>query len=200
MTPNFKSRSPLRKKFWSAPAKRSGDGALDYSAAELQTIQSGVALRLPPQSKNLRFSSLDLHTKVFDDGIRQHFARHPFGLGARLGFAERTIDGNLEILSLANIADAAITEQLDRMLDRFALRIQDARLQRDVNLGFHCCVVRSLSLWEGVRVRASCAERRQPLSPQPSPRGKREPQTFRTLALTPSRTNGRYYAKTLRNA
>src|SRR5258707_4040996 len=137
MTPNFKSRPPQRKNFWSAPAKRSGDGALDYSAAELQTIQSGVALRLPPQSKNLRFSSLDLHTKVFDDGIRQHFARHPFGLGARLGFAERTIDGNLEILSLANIADAAITEQLDRMLDRFALRIQDARLQRDVNLGFH---------------------------------------------------------------
>jgi len=31
---------------WTAPAKRSGDGAF-------RTFQSGVALRLPPQSKNL---------------------------------------------------------------------------------------------------------------------------------------------------
>jgi uncharacterized membrane protein YuzA (DUF378 family) len=51
---------------WSAPAERSGDGALDRSSASrrilsrqpsrlkavLQTIQSGVALRLPPHSKN----------------------------------------------------------------------------------------------------------------------------------------------------
>src|SRR5712691_8350751 len=142
MTPNFKFQSPQRKASWSAPAKRSGDGALDYSAAELQTIQSGVALRLPPQSKNSRISSFNLHAKVFDDWIRQHLTRHALGLGARLGFAERTIDGNLEIFSLANVADAAVAEQLDRMLDRFALRIQDTWLQRDVNLGFHQQAVR----------------------------------------------------------
>src|SRR5216683_3302188 len=34
--------------FWSAPAERSGDGALDRTSI---VIQSGVALRLPPHSK-----------------------------------------------------------------------------------------------------------------------------------------------------
>jgi hypothetical protein len=39
---------------WSAPAERSGDGALDIvrcSSPEYSKIQSGVALRLPPHSK-----------------------------------------------------------------------------------------------------------------------------------------------------
>ena len=34
---------------WSAPAERSGDGALVETF--LRTIQSGVALRLPPHSR-----------------------------------------------------------------------------------------------------------------------------------------------------
>jgi len=33
--------------FWTAPAKRSGDGAFEFRSG----FQSGVALRLPPQSK-----------------------------------------------------------------------------------------------------------------------------------------------------
>ena len=37
----------MTKTIWSAPAERSGDGALDLSSQ----IQSGVALRLPPHSK-----------------------------------------------------------------------------------------------------------------------------------------------------
>ncbi|HVS81680.1 MAG TPA: glycosyltransferase family 39 protein [Pyrinomonadaceae bacterium] len=38
---------------WSAPAERSGDGALDAAPADKsRSIQSGVALRLPPHSKN----------------------------------------------------------------------------------------------------------------------------------------------------
>jgi hypothetical protein len=40
-------------RFWSAPAERSGDGALDNSGGS-NAIQSGVALRLPPRSKVLR--------------------------------------------------------------------------------------------------------------------------------------------------
>jgi len=42
-----------RSQVWSAPAERSGDGALDHSVNTVTEIQSGVALRLPPHSKYL---------------------------------------------------------------------------------------------------------------------------------------------------
>jgi hypothetical protein len=51
--------SPLSKLFWSAPAERSGDGALVEGTAK--RIQSGVALRLPPHSKNVEIG--------FPDGV-----------------------------------------------------------------------------------------------------------------------------------
>src|ERR1043165_5224529 len=45
----------IRGAFWSAPAERSGDGAFGLSPrfSCQPTPQSGVALRLPPQSKML---------------------------------------------------------------------------------------------------------------------------------------------------
>jgi hypothetical protein len=44
------------ERFWTAPAKRSGDGAFGWHGAFDCPIrsQSGVALRLPPQSKSFR--------------------------------------------------------------------------------------------------------------------------------------------------
>jgi hypothetical protein len=39
---------------WSAPAERSGDGALALVPQPGHARQSGVALRLPPHSKTLR--------------------------------------------------------------------------------------------------------------------------------------------------
>src|SRR2546421_2382824 len=42
-------------RLWSAPAERSGDGALDWIFTSEMRIQSGVALRLPPHSKVLFF-------------------------------------------------------------------------------------------------------------------------------------------------
>src|SRR6187402_2088997 len=39
-------------RFWSAPAERSDDGALEWSE-ERRQFESGVALRLPPHSKTL---------------------------------------------------------------------------------------------------------------------------------------------------
>ena len=44
---------------------------------------------------------------------------------------------NLEIFALANVGDAGEAEQFDRMLDGFALRIEHARFQTDVNFRFH---------------------------------------------------------------
>jgi general secretion pathway protein G len=54
-------RVTLSSPIWSAPAKRSGDGALDTSELTQSRIQSGVALRLPPQSKGQRgFTLIEL--------------------------------------------------------------------------------------------------------------------------------------------
>jgi general secretion pathway protein G len=66
-------RVTLSRPVWSAPAKRSGDGALDASELTQSKIQSGVALRppqrgcragdrgLPPQSKGQRgFTLIEL--------------------------------------------------------------------------------------------------------------------------------------------
>jgi hypothetical protein len=44
--------NPERLNLWSAPAERSGDGALDATPS-LNEIQSGVALRLPLHSKRI---------------------------------------------------------------------------------------------------------------------------------------------------
>ena len=40
---------------WTALAERSGDSALAWPAASETRLQSGVALRLPPQSKTRLF-------------------------------------------------------------------------------------------------------------------------------------------------
>jgi hypothetical protein len=54
--------------FWTAPAKRSGDGAFDWrkmSKSPVCSCQSGVALRLPPQSKTLRVGRASSHVCAF---------------------------------------------------------------------------------------------------------------------------------------
>jgi hypothetical protein len=57
--------------FWTAPAKRSGDGAFRTRQARKHSgtfLESGVALRLPPQSKTCR--SLHVHWQEETDPIQ----------------------------------------------------------------------------------------------------------------------------------
>ncbi len=56
---------------------------------------------------------------------------------SRLIDAQRAVNRNFKILALANIADAVEAQQLDRMFDGFALRIEHARFESDVNFSFH---------------------------------------------------------------
>src|SRR5437879_3206382 len=71
-------------------------------------------------------SPFNLHAKVFDDRVRQNLARHARGFLPRIVFGQSAVEGDLEIFSLANVADALVTEQFNRMLNRLALRIEDA--------------------------------------------------------------------------
>ena len=77
---------------WSAPAERSGDGALDLSP-QFQGIQSGVALRLPPHSKAM---SDELITVAEDDRIVTITLNRPERLNALVGHMRRDLAEALE--------------------------------------------------------------------------------------------------------
>src|SRR5215813_9418635 len=111
---------------------------------------------------------LNLHPKIFDNRIRQNFARHAFGFRARIVVAQSAVQRDLEILSLPNVVDAAITKQLNGVLDRFALGIQNAWFQCDVDFRFHARVrpgnhsdrVRNSTMPEGANLTPPAKERK----------------------------------------
>jgi hypothetical protein len=72
----------------------------------LITIQSGVALRLPPHSKSL----FNLHAKVFDNWIREYVVRHAHRFFPRLLSGLPVFNRNFEIFALTDIADTVIAE------------------------------------------------------------------------------------------
>ncbi len=61
--------------------------------------------------------------------------RSDFGL--RLGPGESAIQGEFEILALADVLQTLVAHFLESTLDGLALRIQNALLQRDVDVSFH---------------------------------------------------------------
>jgi len=89
------------------------------------------------RTKEQPISLFNLHAKIFNDWIRQNVVRQLLSIGTRVVSAARFVDGNLEILSLPNVADTAKAQQLDRVFDGFALWIEHAGLQSYVNFGFH---------------------------------------------------------------
>src|SRR5262245_20531780 len=56
-------------------------------------------------------SLLNLHPKIFNDRIRQNVVGQLLGIGPRVFGATRSVDGNLEILSLPNVADPVKAQQ-----------------------------------------------------------------------------------------
>ena len=56
---------------------------------------------------------------------------------SRARFVERSVERDLEILSLSNVPDPVVAEKLDRVLDGFALWVENTRFKCDVNFCFH---------------------------------------------------------------
>jgi hypothetical protein len=73
----------------------------------------------------------------FDHGIGEHFSRDPLNLGLRLILCDTAIQSDFEIFSLPDVVQALIADFGERAVDRLTLRIKDAFLQRDVDVGFH---------------------------------------------------------------
>jgi hypothetical protein len=76
-------------------------------------------------------------TKLFNDRVRQNFARDPFYFRLRLIPGYAAVESNFEILSLPYFLQALVSDLRKCAVDRLSLRIQNALLQRNVDVGFH---------------------------------------------------------------
>src|SRR3954463_9796573 len=86
---------------------------------------------------NLRSSIFNPVAELFDDRFREHVARDALIFLLRCGLVEPAVQGELEILSLADVGDGGVSHLLERALDCLALGIEHGLLQRNVDVGFH---------------------------------------------------------------
>src|SRR6266571_1383647 len=75
--------------------------------------------------------------EFLDHRIGQNLARDSPNLALRLGLVQSSGEGQLEKLTLTHILQPVVTHLVERSLDGFALRIQDAPLQRNVYVSLH---------------------------------------------------------------
>src|SRR6266508_1764456 len=91
---------------------------------------------LPGKTTTPNRMSVDLDAITFDDGIGEHLVGNLRRQRARL----RRLGGReieLEVLALPHVLDVAVAERMQRVGNRFALRSEDGRLQRDENPRSH---------------------------------------------------------------
>jgi hypothetical protein len=105
-------------------------GAQDFE--ELSAPAKAMLLK-PFQSSSV----LEGVTKLFYYGIGQDFASNFFYFGFGFVFGDAPVESYLEILTLPHIVQAFVANFRKGAIDRFTLRIQNALLQRDVDVGFH---------------------------------------------------------------
>ena len=79
----------------------------------------------------------DCVVELFDYRIGENFARHALHFGARRIAVEAAVERELKVLALANIGHSLVTHLGQCALNGLALRIKNAFLHRDVNVGFH---------------------------------------------------------------
>src|SRR5690242_6863664 len=76
-------------------------------------------------------------TELFNDWIGQHFAGDALDFRLDLFAGQSPVQRKLKILSLANALQTLVAHLLKCALNGFALRVENAFLQRDVNVGCH---------------------------------------------------------------
>src|ERR1039457_939406 len=72
-----------------------------------------------------------------DDGIGEDFVGDGFDILPGLFGHDAGGDGDLEVLALAHILDAGITQAVERRANRLTLGVQNCGLQRNKNAGSH---------------------------------------------------------------
>jgi hypothetical protein len=82
-------------------------------------------------------SVLEGEAEFFDNRISQDFASHAPNFRFRFRTSQSTVKCELKVLTLANLFQALVAHFLQSALDRLSLRIQNALLQRNINVSFH---------------------------------------------------------------
>ena len=81
--------------------------------------------------------AFQLEAVLLDDGIGEHLAGDAIDLRLGVFAADAGVERDLEVLALAQIVDTAKTHLLQGAVNGLALRIEDAFLQRNIDVGFH---------------------------------------------------------------
>jgi len=76
-------------------------------------------------------------TEFFNHGVGQHFTGDSLDFRRRLFAREPAVECQLKILSLANALQSLVSHLLECALDGFALWVENALLERNVNVGCH---------------------------------------------------------------
>src|ERR1700751_2493582 len=116
------------------------------------SMMMGTTLLLPtyPTIPHIWKPSMDSPTPIsvgqgetifLDHGVGQHFAGNSlhFGLGFFPG--QPSIQSEFEILPLANAFQALIAHLFQRALNSFALGVEDAFLEGDIDVGCHKAII-----------------------------------------------------------
>jgi hypothetical protein len=82
-------------------------------------------------------SVLEGETEFFDNRISQDFASHAPNFRFRFRTSQSTVKCELKVLTLANLFQALVAHFLQSAVDCLSLRIQNALLQRNINVSFH---------------------------------------------------------------
>src|SRR5579883_2764781 len=74
---------------------------------------------------------------VLDDGVAEYVARDLIELMPRALAVRAAPDGDFEVFALPYVFDFRVAETVQRRVNGLPLRIEDRRLERDVDAGFH---------------------------------------------------------------
>ena len=86
----------------------------------------------------LAVSSFEAVGELFDDGVGEDFAGDALDFGGGGFFVgEGGVEGEEEVLALADVGYAGVVHAAERLGDGLALGVEDGTLEGDINVGIH---------------------------------------------------------------
>ena len=88
-------------------------------------------------------SGFEAEGELFDDRVGEDLAGDALDLGLGMGgiTGEGVVEGELEVLALADVGDAVVLHAAERAGDGLALSVEHGPLQRDVNMRLHSVII-----------------------------------------------------------